>query len=117
MIWKRDSLVQAWVDRRDLATCTLALLKLEYHPRNPSEVIALVLRVIAEQQDRVIETAEEAIEVLNRLGFTTNLNPSGRGLGKLTANLIAIGDRIASGEMQIDEDELEKEIRKHIKEF
>ena len=86
--WKRDSLVQAWIDRRDLATCSIALKALGVHPRSPSEVIATILRMLAQQQETQVESTQEAIEILNSLGIEGQLNPSGRGIGNLRKNLL-----------------------------
>lgn len=108
--WKRDTMVQAWVDRRDLATCCLALKALGYHPRNASEIVALVMNSIAQQQETRIETTQEAIEMLDGLGIQGNLNPCGRGLGNLRRNLMR-------GVEEASEDDIEKVVKQKMEEL
>lgn len=113
MKWKRDSLVQAWVDRRDLATLVLVLKRFDLHPRNASEIVAMALRLIANGEESRITTTHEAIEILGRCNIETNLNPSGRGERNLKLNLLK--EEEEDGSVSVSDKEIERIIAEHMK--
>ena len=86
-----DALVQAWLDRRYLATIQKLMIEHEaVAPRYLSEVVRYAVEVFVDSavsQGLVsfVESTSEATEMLSK--FRVELNPSGRGLKNLQINL------------------------------
>ena len=114
--WKRDTVVQAWVDRRDLATCALAVKGMGIEIKNPSQLVAYILGNLALQQpeEYQIKTTTQAVEVIDRLYGETSLNPGGKGIGNLKDNLVRDRGTI-SVEAEASEEEIQRIIRENLK--
>ena len=99
--YKKDALVQAWIDRRVLATLSVWLDENGYRTRFMSDVVRIVLEEIANQAVKSgevykIEFTEDATKILESK-YRVDLNPSGRGLKNLTHNLVLDRMRRRSG--------------------
>jgi len=89
--YKRDSLAQAWIDRRDLATLVDGMTRLELMPLHMSDVIRYAVKetlktLITKGITKYIQLTDDADTILRRT-LRVNLNPGGKGLGNTRYNL------------------------------
>ena len=89
--YKRDALVQAWVDRRKLAMLSEWLDNNGFFTKHLSDVLkgtidAIVGQLVDNGSVEKIELTEDAVRILD-MKYKADLNPRGRGLRNLTHNL------------------------------
>jgi len=103
--YKRDALVQAWIDRRQLATIINWMLRRGRNPLHLSEVLKLAVdeltkKAVAEGA-RFVELTEDAHNIINNC-FRVNLNRGGKGLQNFRYNVRVDEMRLARVE-KVDE--------------
>jgi len=89
--YKRDALVQTWVDRRKLAMLSIWLDEGGYGTRFLSDVVKITIdeiveKLVREGMVRRVEFTDEATRILQSK-YKIDLNPSGRGVKNLVHNL------------------------------
>ena len=94
--YKRDALVQVWMDRRKIAMLSVWLDKNGYETRFMSEVLKWTVEIVANEivkrgEIEEIELTEDANAILKK--YRVDLNPGGRGEKNLTHNLVLDGKR------------------------
>lgn len=89
--YKRDALVQAWMDRRKIAMLSVWLDKNGYGTRFMSDVLKWTVEIVVNElvgrgEIERIETTEDANAILSK--YRIDMNPGGRGEKNLTHNLV-----------------------------
>lgn len=90
-LYRKDSFIQTWTDRRYVATLIKWMELQGLQPRYMSEVLNTAIISLVEalvSQDRVdrVQFTQEADKIIERT-IKTSLNPSGRGKKNYTHNL------------------------------
>lgn len=104
---KRDSLVQVWVRRTDLATALRYLEGQQFNVRFLSEIPTIIFEdtielLIRKGMVSPVESVELADKMLER--FKKQLNPQGRGRRNFLENL---RDEVSESERPVRNEELE----------
>lgn len=106
--YKRDALVQAWVDRRDLATIVLGMTKLGMGPKHLSDVMRYTIKEtvisVVSKGGTYIELMEDACDVIESC-LTVKLNPGGKGLENMRHNAKLDESRLARMGSAVDRSE------------
>ena len=90
-LYRKDAFVQAWVDRRYIATL-IKWLELEGVPPRymadvvNSTIVTMVDALVKQEKVSLVQFTKEADQVINRT-IKTKLNPSGRGKSSYKYNL------------------------------
>ena len=89
--YKRDALVQAWVDRRKLAVLSDWLDDSGQRTKFLSDVLKFTIDIVVDQLienglAEKVELTEDAVRILD-MKYNADLNPRGRGKRNLTHNL------------------------------
>jgi hypothetical protein len=89
--YKKDALVQAWVDRRKLAMLSVWLDEGGYKTRYMSDLIKYTIDEVVESLivNKVVDKIEfttDAVEIMKK--YRADLNPGDRGLRNLHHNLV-----------------------------
>lgn len=98
--YKKDSLVQAWIDRRYLATIINWLHKKGESPRSLSEILKMAVENLTqaatsgEYKVEFVELTEDAHTIIDSC-LRVNLNRGGRGLKNLRQNTMIDKMRMA----------------------
>lgn len=95
---ERDAVVQAWVDRKDLATIGLYMETKGIRLVHMSDILGfcveVVRTIVLKANGKYVDNTSEASAFLNSR-FKANLNPRGRGNKNLVSNLLGdaeVGD-------------------------
>lgn len=89
--YRKDALVQSWIDRRHIATLIKWMESQGIQPRYMSEVLntaisSLVEALISQGRTTRVQFTQEADKIIDR-SIKTSLNPSGRGRKSYQHNL------------------------------
>ena len=89
--YKRDALVQVWIDRRKLAMLSEWLDNNGFVTKHLSDVLrgtidAIVGQLVDNGSVEKVELTEDAVRILD-MKYKVDLNPRGKGLRNLTHNL------------------------------